>query len=97
MSSRWRVTAAWKAAGLRKRDTSRAIKASACLRHGAVIGVEAHDVLAERGTVQRPEPALPLAYFVVSLEVIGGLLIVIGLFTRPVAALVAGHLACIAF
>ncbi len=49
--------------------------------------------LARRGI----EPALPLAHVVVSVEVIGGLLIAIGLLTRPVALVAAGHLAFIAF
>jgi putative oxidoreductase len=43
------------------------------------------------------EPALPLAWMVVSLETLGGLLIAIGLLTRPVAAIAALHLAFIAF
>ncbi|WP_237214339.1 DoxX family protein [Falsiroseomonas oryziterrae] len=49
--------------------------------------------LARRGI----EPALPLAWMVVSLEVIGGLLIAIGLLTRFTAVLATGHLAFITF
>lgn len=49
--------------------------------------------LARRGI----EPALPLAWMVVSLETIGGLLIAIGLATRPLAFIAAGHLAFITF
>jgi putative oxidoreductase len=53
-------------------------------------GVEtfAANGLARRGI----EPALPLAWMVVSIEVVGGALIAIGLLTRPAAALAAGHL-----
>lgn len=53
-------------------------------------GVEtfAANGLARRGI----EPALPLAWMVVSIEVIGGALIAIGLLTRPAAAVAAGHL-----
>jgi putative oxidoreductase len=43
------------------------------------------------------EPALPLAWMVVSLETLGGLLIAIGLLTRPIAAIAALHLAFITF
>jgi uncharacterized membrane protein YphA (DoxX/SURF4 family) len=43
------------------------------------------------------EPALPLAYLVVSLEVIGGMLIVMRLLIRPAAALAAARLAFITF
>jgi len=58
-------------------------------------GVEAFAAsgLARRGI----EPALPLAWLVVSLETIGGLLIALGLLTRPIAFIAAGHLAFIAF
>ncbi len=49
--------------------------------------------LARRGL----EPALPLAWMVVSLETVGGLLIALGLLTRPIAFIAAGHLAFIAF
>ncbi len=58
-------------------------------------GVEAFAAggLARRGI----EPALPLAWMVVSLETIGGLLIAVGLLTRPIALIAAGHLAFIAF
>ncbi len=55
-----------------------------------VAGVEtfATNGLARRGI----EPALPLAWMVVSIEVIGGALIAIGLLTRPAAAIATGHL-----
>lgn len=43
------------------------------------------------------EPALPFAWLVVSLELVGGLLIAIGLLTRGVAAIATLHLAFIAF
>jgi putative oxidoreductase len=58
-------------------------------------GVEAFAAasLARRGI----EPALPLAWMVVTLETIGGALIVLGLLTRPMAFLAAGHLAFIAY
>ena len=49
--------------------------------------------LTRRGT----GPALPLAWMVVSLEAISGLLIALGLLIRPIAFLAAGHLAFIAF
>lgn len=49
--------------------------------------------LARRGI----EPALPLAYLVMSLELVGGLLIAVGLLTRGVAAVATLHLAFIAF
>ncbi|WP_431285271.1 DoxX family protein [Humitalea sp. 24SJ18S-53] len=49
--------------------------------------------LAQRGI----EPSMPFAYLVVALEVIGGALIVLGLFTRPVAAVATFHLAFIAY
>jgi putative oxidoreductase len=49
--------------------------------------------LARRGL----EPALPLAWMVVSLETLGGLLIAIGLLTRPIAFIAALHLAFITF
>lgn len=59
----------------------------------AGVEVFARNGLARRGI----EPAMPLAYMVVSIEVIGGLLIAIGLATRPIAFIAAGHLAFIAF
>ncbi len=43
----------------------------------------AANALSRRGI----EPALPLAYLIIFLETIGGILIAIGLFTRPIAAL----------
>jgi putative oxidoreductase len=49
--------------------------------------------LARRGI----EPALPLAWMVVSLEVVGGALIVLGLLTCGAAAIATLHLAFIAF
>lgn len=39
------------------------------------------------------EPAAVLAWYIGSLEFFGGLLLVLGLFTRPVAVLVAGFMA----
>ena len=58
-------------------------------------GVEAFAAasLARRGL----EPALPLAWLVVSLETIGGALIVLGLLTRPLAFIAACHLTFIAY
>jgi putative oxidoreductase len=58
-------------------------------------GVEtfAQNGLARRGI----EPALPLAWLVVSLETVGGALIAIGLFTRLVAGIATLHLAFITF
>lgn len=58
------------------------------LAHGwpkIVMGAQAFAAgsLAKRGI----EPALPLAYIVIFLETIGAILIAIGLFTRPIAAL----------
>jgi putative oxidoreductase len=57
-------------------------------------GVEAFAAgsLARRGL----EPALPLAWMVVTLETVGGALVVLGLLTRPIAFVAAGHLAFIA-
>jgi putative oxidoreductase len=49
--------------------------------------------LARRGI----EPALPLAWLVVTLETVGGALIVLGLLTRIPAFLAVGHLAFIAY
>jgi putative oxidoreductase len=49
--------------------------------------------LARRGF----EPALPLAWMVVGIELVGGLLIALGLLTRLSAFLAAGHLAFITF
>jgi putative oxidoreductase len=43
----------------------------------------AANTLAKRGI----EPALPFAYLLMFLETIGGIMIAIGLFTRPIAAL----------
>ncbi len=51
------------------------------------------DGLARRGW----EPALPLAYLVISVETLGGLLIAIGFLTRPLAAAVAIEMAVITF
>jgi putative oxidoreductase len=59
----------------------------------AGIATFAANSLARRGF----EPSLPLAYLVVSLEVVGGALIAIGLLTRPIAAIAAAHLAFITF
>jgi putative oxidoreductase len=39
------------------------------------------------------EPAHALTYYITSLEIGGGFLLMIGLFTRPVAALVLGFMA----
>jgi putative oxidoreductase len=50
------------------------------------------------GLVRRGlEPALPLAWMVVSLEMVGGALIAAGLLTRPAAFAAALHLAFITF
>jgi putative oxidoreductase len=49
--------------------------------------------LARRGI----EPALPLAYFIMILEGIGGILITVGLFTRPVAVLLVMEFLVIIF
>jgi putative oxidoreductase len=49
--------------------------------------------LARRGF----EPALPLAWMVVGIELVLGALIVVGLFTRLAAFVSAGHLAFITF
>jgi putative oxidoreductase len=49
--------------------------------------------LAQRGI----EPALPFAYAVFSLETVGAVLIILGLFTRPIAAAIAIEFAVITF
>ncbi len=49
--------------------------------------------LARRGI----EPSMPFAWLVIGVEILGGLLILLGLLTRPAAAIAAGHLAFIAF
>ena len=57
-----------------------------------------HRLASAFGASFGPDPtALPLAWFVVGLETIGGLMIALGLLTRPVAFIAAGHLAFIAF
>lgn len=43
------------------------------------------------------EPAMPFAWLVIGVEILGGLLILLGLLTRPAAAIAAGHLGFIAF
>ncbi len=58
------------------------------MQHGWVkvmagVNAVAAGALARRGI----EPALPLAYLITFLEGVGGFLITIGLFTRPVAVL----------
>lgn len=60
-----------------------------------VAGVEAFAVagLARRGI----EPALPIAWLIVSLETVGGALIAVGLLTRFVAGAATLHLAFITF
>ena len=47
------------------------------------------DFMAKNGL----QPAYALALYITSLEVIGGILLVIGLFTRPIALLVIGFMA----
>jgi putative oxidoreductase len=59
----------------------------------AGIATFATNSLARRGF----EPSLPLAYMVVGIELVGGLLITIGLLTRLSAFIGAGHLAFITF
>lgn len=59
----------------------------------AGVATFAANSLARRGL----EPALPLAWTVVSLETLGGLLIALGLLTRPIAFLATAHLAFITF
>lgn len=76
----------------------RAVAGGFLVAHGwpkwtAGVALFAANGLSRRGI----EPALPLAWFVVGLETIGGLMIALGLLTRPVAFLAAGHLAFIAF
>ncbi|WP_270937798.1 DoxX family protein [Falsiroseomonas oryzae] len=76
----------------------RVIAGTFLIAHGwpkwqAGVATFAANGLARRGI----EPALPLAWMVVSLETIGGLLIAVGLLTRLAAFLAAGHLAFITF
>lgn len=73
------------------------------LRHASVHGIAKltgtgasafpAGTLARRGI----EPALPLAYTVFSLETVGALCIIAGLFTRPIAAALAIKLAVVTF
>ncbi len=68
------------------------------LPHGyqkLMVGVSAvaANVLARRGI----EPALPLAYLIMFLETIGGIMVALGLFTRPIAAALAIEFAVITF
>lgn len=68
--------------------------------HGAVklFGIGASvSGLAEGLTQMGLEPAYPLALFVACLEFFGGILLVIGFLTRPVALLLAGFMAVAAF
>ena len=60
---------------------------------GAGVAAFAANSLARRGI----EPALPLAYAVFFLETVGAVLIIIGLFTRPIAAAIAIEFIIITF
>lgn len=76
----------------------RVISGTYLIAHGWPKWQAGVEVFAANGLARRRiEPALPLAWMVVSLETIGGLLIAIGLLTRPMALLAAGHLAFISF
>jgi putative oxidoreductase len=76
----------------------RVICGSFLVAHGWPKWVAGVETFAANGLARRGiEPALPLAWMVVSLETIGGALIAIGLLTRPVAAIAALHLAFITF
>src|SRR3954470_320776 len=59
----------------------------------AGIAAVAANVLTRRGI----EPALPLAYLIVFLETVGGIMVALGLFTRPIAAAIAIEFAVIVF
>ena len=60
---------------------------------GAGVAAFAANSLARRGI----EPALPLAYVVFFLETVGAVLIMVGLFTRPIAAAIAIEFILITF
>lgn len=76
----------------------RVISGSYLVAHGWPKWQAGVETFARMGLARRGiEPALPLAWMVVSLETIGGLLIAIGLFTGLLAFVAAGHLAFITF
>jgi putative oxidoreductase len=76
----------------------RVISGSYLVAHGWPKWQAGVETFARMGLARRGiEPALPLAWMVVSLETIGGLMIAIGLFTRLLAFVAAGHLAFITF
>nr|MCU0944500.1 DoxX family protein [Rubritepida sp.] len=76
----------------------RAICGSFLVAHGWPKWLAGVEVFAANGLARRGiEPALPLAWAVVSLETLGGALIALGLLTRPVAAIATLHLAFITF
>jgi putative oxidoreductase len=76
----------------------RVVCGSFLVAHGWPKWLAGVEVFAANGLARRGiEPALPLAWAVVSLETLGGLLIALGLLTRPVAAIATLHLAFITF